>query len=49
MFREFDENFLQRLYDVFYEDEVGSLPQPLDVSNYLMAEVFDCNICFLVH
>lgn len=37
--REFDENLLQRIPEVFYEDDVQSLPHPVDVSNYLMAEV----------
>ena len=39
--REFDENILQKINDIFYEDEVASLPHPPDVSNYLMSEVFD--------
>ncbi|XP_057435211.1 RNA polymerase II C-terminal domain phosphatase-like 2 isoform X2 [Lotus japonicus] len=37
-FKEFDENFLQRIAVIFFEDEVGSLPHPPDVSNYLMFE-----------
>ncbi|XP_073222194.1 RNA polymerase II C-terminal domain phosphatase-like 2 isoform X2 [Cicer arietinum] len=37
-FKEFDENFLQRIAEIFFEDEVGSLPHPLDVSSYLMSE-----------
>ncbi|CAI8612860.1 unnamed protein product [Vicia faba] len=37
-FKEFDENFLQRIAEVFFEDEVGSLPHPPDVSSYLMSE-----------
>lgn len=41
--REFDENFLQRIAVIFFEDEVGSLPHPPDVSNYLMFEVLDWN------
>jgi len=43
--REFDENFLQRIAEIFFEDEVGSLPHPPDVSSYLMSEVLDWNIC----
>lgn len=41
MLREFDENLLQRIAEIFYEDEVVSLPHPPDVSNYLMSEVLD--------
>ncbi|KAF7834688.1 RNA polymerase II C-terminal domain phosphatase-like 2 [Senna tora] len=37
-FKEFDENLLLKINEVFFEDEVGSLPQPPDVSNYLMSE-----------
>ncbi|XP_022882349.1 RNA polymerase II C-terminal domain phosphatase-like 2 isoform X1 [Olea europaea var. sylvestris] len=37
-FKEFDENLLRRICDVFYEDEVVNLPSPSDVSNYLMSE-----------
>ncbi|KAK9026801.1 hypothetical protein V6N11_039635 [Hibiscus sabdariffa] len=37
-FKEFDENVLRRLSDVFYEDEVVNLPLAPDVSNYLMSE-----------
>ncbi|XP_028764380.1 RNA polymerase II C-terminal domain phosphatase-like 2 [Neltuma alba] len=37
-FKEFDENLLQRISEIFYEDEVASLPKPPDVSNYLMSE-----------
>lgn len=37
-FKEFDENFLQRIAEIFFEDEVGSLPHPPDVSSYLMSE-----------
>ncbi|KAG8374404.1 hypothetical protein BUALT_Bualt11G0128300 [Buddleja alternifolia] len=41
-FREFDENLLRRIYDIFYEDEIENLPSATDVSNYLMSE--DANI-----
>ena len=44
MLREFDENFLQRIAEIFFEDEVGSLPHPPDVSSYLLSEVLDWNI-----
>lgn len=44
MLREFDENYLQRIAEIFFEDEVGSLPHPPDVSSYLMSEVLDWNI-----
>ncbi|KAF7834679.1 RNA polymerase II C-terminal domain phosphatase-like 2 [Senna tora] len=37
-FKEFDENLLLKINEVFFEDEVGSLPQPPDVSNYLISE-----------
>ncbi|XP_011094992.1 RNA polymerase II C-terminal domain phosphatase-like 2 isoform X2 [Sesamum indicum] len=37
-FKEFDENLLRRISDIFYEDEVVNLPCPPDVSNYLMSE-----------
>ncbi|KAI4353294.1 hypothetical protein L6164_002253 [Bauhinia variegata] len=37
-FKEFDENLLQRISEVFYEDEIVNLPHPPDVSNYLMSE-----------
>lgn len=43
--REFDENLLQRIAEIFYEDEITSLPHPPDVSNYLISEVLDWNIC----
>ncbi|KAK2414635.1 RNA polymerase II C-terminal domain phosphatase [Trifolium repens] len=37
-FKEFDENFLQRIAEIFFEDEVVNLPHPPDVSSYLMSE-----------
>ncbi|XWS67221.1 hypothetical protein CRYUN_Cryun05aG0269200 [Craigia yunnanensis] len=37
-FREFDENVLRKISDIFYEDEVVNLPLAPDVSNYLMSE-----------
>ncbi|KAF7835004.1 RNA polymerase II C-terminal domain phosphatase-like 2 [Senna tora] len=37
-FKEFDENLLLKINEVFFEDEVGSLPPTPDVSNYLMSE-----------
>ncbi|XP_027353596.1 RNA polymerase II C-terminal domain phosphatase-like 2 [Abrus precatorius] len=37
-FKEFDENLLQRIAEIFFEDEIGILPHPPDVSNYLMSE-----------
>jgi len=39
VYREFDEILIRRMSEVFYEDEVKSLPPP-DVINYMMAEVF---------
>ncbi|XVE76532.1 hypothetical protein DITRI_Ditri12bG0181300 [Diplodiscus trichospermus] len=37
-FKEFDENVLRKISEVFYEDDVVNLPLPPDVSNYLMSE-----------
>lgn len=37
-FKEFDENLLRRISELFYEDEVVNLPSAPDVSNYLMSE-----------
>ncbi|KAK4767080.1 hypothetical protein SAY86_014830 [Trapa natans] len=37
-FKEFDENLLRKIYDIFYEDDVANLPAAPDVSNYLMFE-----------
>ncbi|KAL2337028.1 hypothetical protein Fmac_011474 [Flemingia macrophylla] len=37
-FKEFDESLLQKIAEIFFEDEIGSLPHPPDVSNYLMSE-----------
>ncbi|KDP24468.1 hypothetical protein JCGZ_25032 [Jatropha curcas] len=37
-FKEFDENLLRRISEVFYEDEVINLPPAPDVSNYMMSE-----------
>lgn len=37
--REFDENLIRRISEVFYEDEVINLPPAPDVSNYMMSEV----------
>lgn len=44
MIREFDENLLRRISDIFYEDEVASLPCAPDVSNYLISEVCKYNL-----
>lgn len=41
-FKEFDENILRRISDIFYEDEVVNLPCAPDVSNYLISE--DANL-----
>lgn len=47
--REFDENLLRRITEVFYEDDVLNLPPAPDVSNYLMSEVYElANILFLI-
>ncbi|RVX06011.1 RNA polymerase II C-terminal domain phosphatase-like 2 [Vitis vinifera] len=37
-FKEFDENILRQISELFYEDEVVNLPSAPDVSNYLMSE-----------
>ncbi|KAL2626732.1 hypothetical protein AAZV13_07G129200 [Glycine max] len=37
-FKEFDESLLQRIAEIFFEDDIGLLPHPPDVSNYLMSE-----------
>ncbi|KAF8409296.1 hypothetical protein HHK36_005370 [Tetracentron sinense] len=37
-FKEFDEGLLQRIPEVFYEDDMGNIPCPPDVSNYLISE-----------
>lgn len=37
-FKEFDENLLRRITEVFYEDDVVNLPPAPDVSSYLMSE-----------
>ncbi|KAL6534371.1 hypothetical protein OROHE_013296 [Orobanche hederae] len=37
-FKEFDENLLRRISDIFYEDEVVHLPSAPDVSNFLISE-----------
>ncbi|KAK9073058.1 hypothetical protein SSX86_007380 [Deinandra increscens subsp. villosa] len=37
-FKEFDENFLRRVSEYFYEDEVLNLPSAPDVCSYLMPE-----------
>ncbi|KAK4759412.1 hypothetical protein SAY87_022543 [Trapa incisa] len=37
-FKEFDENILRKIYDVFFEDDVVNLPGAPDVSSYLVFE-----------
>ncbi|CAL9177164.1 unnamed protein product [Musa hybrid cultivar] len=37
-FKEFDENLLQKIYEVNYENEIVDLPSAPDVSNYLISE-----------
>ncbi|XP_031094795.1 RNA polymerase II C-terminal domain phosphatase-like 2 isoform X1 [Ipomoea triloba] len=37
-FREFDEELLRQISEVFYEDDVAKLPCAPDVSNYLISE-----------
>ncbi|KAL8517286.1 hypothetical protein ACS0TY_015499 [Phlomoides rotata] len=37
-FKEFDENLLRRISEIFYEDEDVNLPCAPDVSNYLISE-----------
>lgn len=36
--REFDDSLLQKIPEVFYEDDIKDVPSP-DVSNYLVSEV----------
>ncbi|KAG8647742.1 hypothetical protein MANES_09G104300v8 [Manihot esculenta] len=37
-FKEFDDNLIRRISEVFYEDEVINLPHAPDVSNYMISE-----------
>jgi hypothetical protein len=37
--REFDEGLLQKIPEIFYEDDIKDIPSPPDVSNYLVSEV----------
>ncbi|KAJ8477916.1 hypothetical protein OPV22_021643 [Ensete ventricosum] len=37
-FKEFDENLLQKIYEVNYENEIVDLPNAPDVSDYLISE-----------
>lgn len=37
--RDFDENLLRKISDIFYEDDVANLPLAPDVSSYLIFEV----------
>ncbi|XP_059659244.1 RNA polymerase II C-terminal domain phosphatase-like 1 [Cornus florida] len=37
-FKEFDEVLLQKIPEVSYEDDIGHIPSPPDVSNYLISE-----------
>nr|DAD20889.1 TPA_asm: hypothetical protein HUJ06_022352 [Nelumbo nucifera] len=37
-FKEFDEVLLQRIPEIFYEDDMAGFPSPPDVSNYLISE-----------
>ncbi|THU54389.1 hypothetical protein C4D60_Mb10t24570 [Musa balbisiana] len=37
-FKEFDENLLQKIYEVNYENEIVDLPSAPDVSDYLISE-----------
>ncbi|KAK4755431.1 hypothetical protein SAY87_009188 [Trapa incisa] len=37
-FKEFDENILRKIYDVFFEDDMVNLPGAPDVRNYLVFE-----------
>ncbi|KAI3732304.1 hypothetical protein L1987_63508 [Smallanthus sonchifolius] len=41
--REFDENYLRRFSEHFYEDEVLNLPSAPDVCSYLMPEADEVN------
>lgn len=46
--REFDENLLRRISNIFYEDEVVNLPCAPDVSNFLISEVQWSDYFFLI-
>ncbi|KAK9714300.1 hypothetical protein RND81_06G084900 [Saponaria officinalis] len=37
-FRDFDENMLRKISELFYEDDMSNVPSPPDVSNYLISE-----------
>ncbi|XP_043723857.1 RNA polymerase II C-terminal domain phosphatase-like 2 [Telopea speciosissima] len=37
-FKEFDENLLRRIFELYYEDDALNLPNPPDVGSYLMSE-----------
>lgn len=37
--REFDEGLLQKISEIFHEDDIKDIPSPPDVSNYLASEV----------
>ncbi|KAH9609867.1 hypothetical protein KSS87_008167, partial [Heliosperma pusillum] len=37
-FKDFDENMLRKISELFYEDEMSNVPSPPDVSNYLIPE-----------
>ncbi|GMY37319.1 RNA polymerase II C-terminal domain phosphatase-like 1 [Fagus crenata] len=37
-FKEFDEGLLQKIPEIFYEDDIKDIPSPPDVSNYLVSE-----------
>ncbi|KAF8032015.1 hypothetical protein BT93_D1047 [Corymbia citriodora subsp. variegata] len=41
-FKDFDENLLRKISEVFYEDEVVTLPHAPDVSNYLTSKDSGC-------
>lgn len=42
--REFDENLMRKIFEVYYENDVMDLPYSPDVSDYLLSEV--CLVIF---
>lgn len=49
LYREFDESLLRRILEISYEDDVVDLPPALDVSSYMMSEVFEINNIHFYH
>lgn len=45
--RDYDEGLLQKIYDIYHEDDIKDIPSPPDVSNYLVSEVSVGKVCLL--